>query len=380
MSNKMILFVTLCTTLVGCFSLTTAEPLIADDSVAVVDYPSQALSNSPNIRMYFEVYPTTLHWGDTIYIVNYAENISDNEVQVREDRLNPYDNVGYDLFSFYADGVDGDYFWVAEHPWPLHADRFPPPHTLKPGEKFITCCRALEFPPIEDWKNPFCTALKDKIQEQGQVSCFLRFNLNEGEGFLSRNKTDASLIVDVPVQAKKRSGWEEQRLMLWLTSTPEVNLPSVRCYTKYVKNFTELKNALPSYDIAGTKVSYNDLVRSAYRKPSPPDLPCFIDCEEYYVSHFCDSTLKDELTLMCLKIKYYQAQGEENSERALRELIDWINQRPFPQRYVMSKMVYSDGIYRWSDFPKESELRPKMARMYKELRLLIQTCEAHVND
>ena len=83
---------------------------------------------------------------------------------------------------------------------------------------------------------------------------------------------------------------------------------------------------------------------------------------------------------MCLKIKYYQAQGEENSERALRELIDWINQRPFPQRYVMSKMVYSDGIYRWSDFPKESELRPKMARMYKELRLLIQTCEAHVND
>jgi hypothetical protein len=82
-------------------------------------------------------------------------------------------------------------------------------------------------------------------------------------------------------------------------------------------------------------------VRIGNRKPADPNNPTTVDGWRKLEAEFAPSTLRDEITLTRLQLEYYDADEGEASDAALKALVDWLAQRPEPQRVVLSQSLLS---------------------------------------
>ncbi len=396
MNNKFFILTFLCLMFLGAVDEKFASLLSANDSIKVIEFPSEIMPEETQIRKYSEIYPAELHLGDPIYIVTYVENLSDHDIKVWPNYLTPYNNVAYDRYSVFSDGIDGDYFWITESPVPTSAYRYHPPRWLKPGCKAIDSCAVLEFPPLEDWNKPFWTNLKEKMLANGEVSCTLRVNFTNAKERTVQNEADVetptestprldvdeSLVRDVSLKVMKSSTFF---LDVWSQEIPEEFLPedfpqNQTCFYKSSRDIDAMMKIMPQIKIGNSYLYYDNVVRAAFRKPPTTKFPSTIEKWRQLESFFSGS-LKDEFTYIRMALEYYDAQEGKESDIALQKLLSWMKNLPFPQLYVMAKLqVLQIERHISPELPKESGLRPKRTRLHEELNSLIQTCEAHVND
>ncbi|MBQ6826491.1 MAG: hypothetical protein IJO46_00630, partial [Thermoguttaceae bacterium] len=93
-------------------------------------------------------------------------------------------------------------------------------------------------------------------------------------------------------------------------------------------------------------------------------------------AEFAPSTLRDEITLTCLLLEYYDAPEGTESDAALQALVAWLEKRPEPQRVVLTESLRSNrGTFR------NTPLEEKRATLYKTLTSAPQnanriTCDA----
>ena len=107
MNNKFLILTFLCLMFLGAVDEKFASLLSANDSIKVIEFPSEIMPEETQIRKYSEIYPAELHLGDPIYIVTYVENLSDHDIKVWPNYQTPYNNVAYDRYSVFSDGIDG---------------------------------------------------------------------------------------------------------------------------------------------------------------------------------------------------------------------------------------------------------------------------------
>ena len=179
-------------------------PVGSSGDVATQTFEPQDLKTNP-LRATFALYPTELSFGDAAYYTLDVENVSDSAAYFDEDAA--LRSLNESSLSRYVarvaatvDGVPGEYVAAPELAtlFVRKPSEEPQPSTsqpigadavasemgcsvgglyLKPGAKTRRVASALEFPPLEDWNDPFWTAVRDKLSIQASVELRLRFEL-----------------------------------------------------------------------------------------------------------------------------------------------------------------------------------------------------------
>ncbi|MBQ6828976.1 MAG: hypothetical protein IJO46_13275, partial [Thermoguttaceae bacterium] len=229
------------------------------------------------------------------------------------------------------------------------AARRPPLETLAPGERRLWYRCVVELPPLEDLDEPFYRILKEKIA-QAPVSCDLNVKTGldalakpvyGGDSLLCRVGGRLSVVVE------PRPERETATLRRWLAKTKESNLlPRVVDFNKVA-----WQDDLNSPDLPATPTSYLwfdgfpfspwTFIRPGNRKPSTPNNPVTLAGWRKLEAEFAPSTLRDEITLTRLQLEYYDAPKGPESDAALQALVDWLRDRPEPQRVVLTDFLLS---------------------------------------
>ena len=68
---------------------------------------------------------------------------------------------------------------------------------------------------------------------------------------------------------------------------------------------------------------------------------------------FSSSTLKDEITLICLIVEYYVAEQGEKTDEAFTKIFEFIDSRPQAQR-----CAFLTTLQRAAEYPDEREVTP----------------------
>ncbi len=218
---------------------------------------------------------------------------------------------------------------------------------LAPGDERMQACVALEFPPLEDWNDPFWTAVRKKLTTSSNVELRLNVEYYCSTDGLSYKLCQPHKIV---IHLNQREQNEFQLLTQWFDATPSRFFPvrftngSGGGFVKAPSSNTlrKIPTSGQSDIIIGGK-SYDPwlFVRIGNRKPSDPNNPTTVDGWRELEAEFAPSTLRDEITLTRLQLEYYDAEEGEASDAALKALVDWTSQRPEPQRVVLSQSLLS---------------------------------------
>ncbi len=132
-------------------------------------------------------YPFETYYGDSLYILSYRVNESGETIRnFQKERI-----VGHNL-HFYevtitSKDIDLSHEWAFERQSVYAGDvkyAFMPGN-FEPGVRETGFYTALDFPPLEDWNDPFWKDLREKMTPEG-VKCTLSFRLGVGHAFCSR--------------------------------------------------------------------------------------------------------------------------------------------------------------------------------------------------
>ncbi|MBQ9127968.1 MAG: hypothetical protein IJY15_09460, partial [Thermoguttaceae bacterium] len=101
-----------------------------------------------------------------------------------------------------------------------------------------------------------------------------------------------------------------------------------------------------SISLNGKSYETRIFARYGVRKPSstPSVAPTTLDGWRALEAKFAPSTLRDEITLTRLQLEYYDAPKGEASDAALQALVDWLRDRPEPQRAVLTESLRSNRV------------------------------------
>ncbi|MBR5242934.1 MAG: hypothetical protein IKW13_01750 [Thermoguttaceae bacterium] len=302
----------------------------------------------PPFRVTVELFPNVIRFGDPVYIVAYLENISPTPQTFASYHTTREVNDPI-CFSITSNEIpDEEARCYFEKQYPVDVFIIPPLVTLAPGERALWQRCVVELPPLEDFDEPFYSALEKKLA-QTSVSCDLNVKstvyvrhmkpINGEESF------DCRVEGRLPVVVKPRPENETALLRRWLSKTKRCNLlPRVVRGNKvaWQANGSENPAILTNYlwfDFF--PFSPWDFIRPGNRKPSTPNNPITVDGWRKLDAEFAPSTLRDEITLTRLQLEYYDADEGEASDAALKTLVEWLSQRPEPQRVVLSQSLLS---------------------------------------
>ncbi|MBQ2790287.1 MAG: hypothetical protein IJE97_11685 [Thermoguttaceae bacterium] len=245
----------------------------------------------------------------------------------------------------------------------------------------MQACVALEFPPLEDWNDPFWTAVRKKLTTSSNVE--LRLNI---EYYCSTDGVSYRLCqsYESVVHLNRREQNEFQLLTQWFDATSSRFFPVrfTNCsgdgFVKAPSQNTLRKiptSGQSDIEIAGKSYDPWLFVRIGNRKPSDPNNPTTVAGWRKLEAELAPSTLRDEITLTRLQLEYYDADEGEASDAALKALVDWTSQRPEPQRVVLSQSIRSkyDRLY-------ETPLKEKSAALCKALTPLSPSKTPAPND
>ncbi|MBR4977031.1 MAG: hypothetical protein IKY61_08240, partial [Thermoguttaceae bacterium] len=116
-------------------------------------------------------------------------------------------------------------------------------------------------------------------------------------------------------------------------------------------------------------------VRFSFRKPNRPNAPRALTGWRKLEAEFAPSTLRDEIALTRLQIEYYDAPDGEKSDAAHKILVDWLQNRPEPQRDVMSATLLENR-----DYLRKTPLQKKSATLCDALTSISESATASTDD
>ena len=382
-------------------------------NVATQIVEPQDLESNP-LRATFALYPTELAFGDAAYYTLDVENVSDSAAYFDEDAalraLNESTLSRYVAkVAATVDGVPGEY--VAAPELATLFVRAPSeesqPSTLQPlndasasrkgcsvgglrltpGVKTRRVASALEFPPLEDWNDPFWTAVRDKLSSQSSVELRLRFELRLPSKVSGARETpilqpqapDApTTVVEQTLVLKRRDDNELATVDRWFETTPPDAFPvcSDDGTWKGPRFYRRDEGPQPTFiSLDGASYRADAFTRIGARKPTLVDAPTTVDGWRRLEAEFAPSTLRDEITLTRLQLEYYNAPEGAVSDAALETLVDWFKTRPEPQRAAWLFSFRLRALYFF-----KNPLEAKRATLYKELTSVSQNATESGDD
>ncbi len=369
-------------------------------NVATQIVEPQDLESNP-LRATFALYPTELAFGDAAYYTLDVENVSDSAAYFDEDAalraLNESTLSRYVAkVAATVDGVPGAYVAAPELAtlFVRAPSEEPQPSTLQPlndasasrmgcsvgglrltpGVKTRRVASALEFPPLEDWNDPFWTAVRDKLSSQNSVELRLRFELRLPSKVSGARETpilqpqapDApTTVVEQTLVLKRRDVKELATVDRWFEATPPDAFPvrSDDGAWKGPRFYRRDEGPQPTFiSLDGASYRANAFTRIGARKPTLVDAPTTVDDWRRLEAEFAPSTLRDEITLTRLQLEYYDAPEGAVLENALKRLVYWFRNRPEPQR---AAWLFSLKLRALHFF--KNPLEAKRATLYKKL-------------
>ena len=334
-----------------------------------IPYPPDA---NPALRVVANIFPDVIRFGDPVYVAVYVENTASKPLEILsnlDDKVN--DPLCFSITSSEIPDAEARCYFEKQ----TRGEGFlvPPRVTLAPGERRLWSRFVVEVPPLEDFDAPFYSALEKKIA-QAPVSCDLNFNFEiltpATPGPQDVRKVQGRLSVLVERRPEK----ETATLRRWLAKTAEANLlPRVDGAQK-----VSWRDDPDSFDQPATLTSYLwfdaypfspwAFIRPGARKPSTPNNPTTLAGWRRLEAEFAPSTLRDEITLTRLQLEYYDAPRGEKSEAALQTLVAWLQNRPEPQRlvltdFLLSRRYYFDGAFEFKFFKRKNPLAEKKASL-----------------
>ena len=308
------------------------------------------------IRYRYKVYPTEIALGDPLYVVREVENVSGEELDVT---VEPNGRV-YGATLRLENGREFKQIYE-------ELETFPPDYVvlsqpLAPGETLRAGLSALEFPALEDWEKPIGQELRNALQENDKISLTLVLSLQrvyskfdcEGETWRPVPPYDEDVVTEIPITLVRRNPKDAQRLEDFYRQTPPNVFPCwLRDEAKFPPQFEDHPNPSARFGHTLFSSGKSDIrlgwrryspwlfVRYGNRKPSDPNNPTTVDGWRRLEAEFAPSTLRDEITLTRLQLEYYDADEGKACDAALKALVDWLSQRPEPQRVVLSQSLLS---------------------------------------
>ncbi|MBQ9126160.1 MAG: hypothetical protein IJY15_00180, partial [Thermoguttaceae bacterium] len=325
-----------------------------------------ARMNDPSLKLVesgLEASATEIYFGDAVYFRAFDRNVLETPIErigafyAQIGGFSPYVGVDYSFMArgaeVEADGVVGTYRWTPEFP----RRAFPPQFgkseraVIPPGAELDYGAFAVEFPPLEDWNDPFWRAVRKRLATEKRVEIQVSFDfLRTLEKAAPAPSKDSDAMrcmveswetiekrVEKKIVLKRRPDAEMKRLDAWFAATPKEAFPErvdVEKGAGYKIPSTEkiAEESRGDVEIAGKKYSSRLVVRCGNRKPSVPNNPATLDDWRKLEAEFSPSTLRDEITLTRLQLEYYNATTEAETETALKTLVAWLDALPGPQR------------------------------------------------
>jgi hypothetical protein len=187
-----------------------------------------------------------------------------------------------------ADGVVGTYRWTPEFPRRAFPAQFGKTEraVIPPGAESDYGVFAVEFPPLEDWNDPFWRAVRKRLATDGRVEIQVSFDFlrtleksapapskhSGATGWASWETIEKR--VEKKIVLKRRPDAEMKRFDAWFAATPKEAFPErvdVEKGAGYkIPSMEKIAEASRSdVEIAGKKYSPRLVVRCGNRKPSP---------------------------------------------------------------------------------------------------------------
>ena len=337
-----------------------------------------ARRDDPSLKLVesgLEASATEIYFGDAVYFRAFDRNVLETPVErigafyAQIGGFAPYVGADYSFMAraaeVEAEGFEGTYRWTPEFP----RRAFPPQFgkteraVIPPGAESDYGVFAVEFPPLEDWNDPFWRAVRKRLATDGRVEIQVSFDFlrtleksapapskhSDAMGCKAAARWKIEKRVEKKIVLKRRPGAEMKRLDAWFASTPKEAFPERVDVGKgagyKIPSMEKIAEANRGVvEIAGKKYSPWLVVRCGNRKPSAPNNPTTLDGWRELEAEFSPSTLRDEITLTRLQLEYYSAATEAEAETALKTLVAWLDALPGPQR---AALVASITTRRW---------------------------------
>ena len=385
-------------------------PVGSSGDVATQIVEPQDLESNP-LRATFALYPTELAFGDAAYYTLDFENVSDAGADFDCEETFSESSLSRCVARVAAtvDGVPGEYVAAPELAtlFVRAPSEEPQPSTLqpindatssgmrgsvdglrlKPGVKTRRVASALEFPPLEDWNDPFWTAVRDKLSTQTSVELRLRFELRLPPKVSGTRETQVlqpqapdapTTVVEQTLVLKRRDVKELATVDRWFEATPPDALPvrSDDGTWKGPRFYRRDEGPQPTFiSLDGASYRADAFTRIGARKPTLVDAPTTVDGWRRLEAEFAPSTLRDEIALTRLQLEYYDAPEGAASDAALKRLVDWFKTRPEPQRAAWLFSLRRRALYFF-----KNPLEAKNATLRKELTSASKNTPAPSDD
>ena len=258
---------------------------------------------------------------------------------------------------------------------------------LEPGVKTRRVASALEFPPLEDWHDPFWTAVRDKLSSQSSVELRLRFELRLPSKVSGTRETQVlqpqapdapTTVVEKTLVLKRRDVNELATVDRWFETTPPDAFPvrSDDGAWKGPRFYRRDEGPQPTFiSLNGASYRADAFTRIGARKPTLVDAPTTGDGWRRLEGSFGRSTRRGEITLTRVQVADYDEPEGAASEDALRRLVYWFRKHPEPQRAAWLFSLKLRALYFF-----KKPLEEKRATLYKELTSASQNATESGDD
>ena len=261
------------------------------------------------------VYPTEIYWGDTVYVQRVDENLSSETIS---DYYEENDFFWRVFVKGSASMENLSYEWVTEYSNNAFHEAAVPVRDFQPAEKRLQNANSFEFPPLEDWKNPFWEQLKKDLPSEGKR---IPFSINNG-----------AATVDILVKPRPES--EMALLDKWYKNTPEKTFPIIAINHKIPQNYVLRGSWRSRIWIGWYRYDPWLFVRLGNRKPCDPNNPTTLDGWRKLEASLTPSTMRDEVRFVRLQLEIYCAKPGKESDLAKLEFGEWLQSLPTPQQTV----------------------------------------------
>ena len=265
--------------------------------------------------------------------------------------------------------IDGKYIFAPELESRYAGIMTPPPQiAVGSGEEYEYGTLAVEFPPLEDWNEPFWRGVRELLATEERVELRMRVAFSRWLGLGGEPArwpdqktawTDSKGVFEKKIVLTRRPEAETKRFEEWFASTPVEFWPEREIGLRSSGKGKETFKIPPEFarraggsnvwkqnlrasgrsgvELDGFAQTFDvwNFVRFGNRKPSDPNNPTTLDGWRKLEAEFSPSTVRDEITLTRLQLEYYNAETDE----ALGPLLAWLDSLDPTQRAAYKNAI-----------------------------------------
>ena len=354
-------------------------PIVENDAIPALDGRCEAR---------LETSATEIPLGDAVYCRFVERNVAQDGTPAM---LIDYNNPAFaeemaqssyflymtlDEIALESPEIDGKYIFAPEL-----ESRYggvmgvPPQIAVGSGEEYEYGTLAVEFPPLEDWNEPFWRGVREALAAEERVELRMRVAFSRRLGLGGEPARESRLFAGLPdpktvwtdskgvfekkIVLTRRPEAETKRFDEWFAGTPAQFWPERKNDLRSAGTFklppefarkaggsnvwnqnlrasgrsgVELDGFAQTFDVW-------NFVRFGNRKPSDPNNPVTVDGWRKLEAEFSPSTVRDEIMLTRLLLEYYSAEVNEEDEAALRRLLAWLDSLDPTQRAAYENAI-----------------------------------------